>query len=330
MKKTQILGSCFALSLCATAYGQNRVEQSEQFQRRQEITAPSMRLESGTAVPELYTGENEDVGPQRVLQLRKRRTYFEVLVDSQFMWSDNVTLADNNKEESTIFVNTLEAAFAPSGLNWNGNPIEPRIGLRNQWYNYGLTPGGNDRFLGSLDFEAQTLFAEARYRFAGDWFALAGIEAQQLVDQFDYSDDFYSHIAPYFGFQWFRALSDTKALAASYRGSYHFSDTDSFFAPSDVNDRTDHSLTFSYSQELVPNLVLQPFYRFQYTYYTAQNERHETLHDLGISLAYHICKNASVRTFAGYQIKDTDDSKSVLTDYEKLDIGVGATFTIQF
>jgi hypothetical protein len=280
-------------------------------------------------VPDLYAGEDKDVGPQRVLQLKPRRTLFEVVVDSQYVWSDNVTLANSNKEESTLFVNTLQVAFAPSGLLLNGHEIAPRIGLRNQWYNYGLTPGGNDRFLGSLDFEAQTFFAEARYRLADQWHALLGTEVQQLVDQGDYSDDFYREIAPYLAVQWFRPLANNKAVSATYRGSYHFSETESLFFPDNLNNRTDHSITLSYIQEIVPKLVLQPFYRFQYTYYTEFNQRHDLLHDFGVSLAYHFNRCASLRTFAGYQIKDVQ-SKSFLPDYEKLDVGIGGTLVFEF
>lgn len=337
MKTSQILGSCLVLSVCASVYGQNRVEQTEQFQRRQEITGPTLKLEDGATAPELYGGENQDVGPQRILQLRPRRTYFDVLVDSQFLWSDNVTLAGADKTESTIFVNTVEAAFAPTGLTLDGREIQPRIGVRNQWYNYGLTPGGNDAFLGTLDFEAQSVFAETRYRVADEWYLLLGVEGQRLVDQFDYSDDFYQEIQPYIGAQWFRALGDNKAITAAYRGAYHFSDTESFLpGVGDVNDRTTHSLTLAYVHELMPKLVLQPFYRFQYTYFTGENrfsgdeQRSDFLHELGASLGYHFTRNISLRTFAGYQVKNVDDEKSSLPDYEKLDIGAGATFNIQF
>lgn len=330
MKTTQILGSCLVLSVCASVYGQSRIEQSQQLQRRQEITGPALRLEQGENAPALYSGENEDVGPQRILQLKPRRTYFDVLIDSQFMWSDNVTLAGQNKSESTIFVNTFEAAFAPSGLTLSGRPIEPRIGVRNQWYNYGLTPGGNDQFLGSLDFESQTVYGEVNYRAGDQWSVLAGIEGEQLVDQFDYSDDFYQEISPYIGAQWFKSISQNKAIAVTYRGSYHFSDTESPFDPSDVNDRTEQSLSFNYSQELVSKLVLTPYYRFQYTYFTAERERNDLLHDFGVILAYHFNRNVSVRTFANYQVKNVDDERSVLPDYEQLNIGAGATFNIQF
>ncbi|MBA4148302.1 MAG: hypothetical protein H0X66_09315 [Verrucomicrobia bacterium] len=330
MKTTQILGSCLVLSFCATASAQSpRIQQSEQFQRRQEITAPAMRLEPGQTVPELYPGESEDVGPQHLLQLKARPTQFEVLVDSQFYWSDNVNYAGSNAErESTVFVNTFQAAYAPRGLTLNGREVLPRIGLRSQWYNYGLD-GGNDSFLGSLDFEAHTLFAEGRYYLAQNWQAYLGVEASMLFDQGDYGDDFYSEIAPYWGVQWFWPIGENKLVSAGYRGFYHFSDTETFFTPSNVNDRTDHSLTFSYAHEILPKLVLQPFYRFQYTYYTEVNKRHDLLHELGLALGYRFNNCASVRTFVGYQIKDAS-SKSFLPDYEKLDAGIGATLVFRF
>lgn len=330
MKTSQLLGSCLVLSFCATAYAQSpRIQQTEQFQRRQEITAPALRLGETENVPELYPGESEDVGPQRLLQMKARRTQFEVLLDSEFYWSDNVTYAGENAErDSTVFVNTFQAAYAPRGLTLGGREVQPRVGLRSQWYNYGLD-GGNDALLGSLDFEAHTLFAEARASLAPNWQAYLGTEASMLFDQGDYGDDLYSEVAPYWGLQWFLPFAQDKVLSIGYRGYYHFSDTEAAFTPSDVNDRTDHSLTFSYAQEIVPKLVLQPFYRFQYTYYTAINERSDMLHEFGLAAAYRFTHWASLRTFVGYQIKEAS-SKSFLPDYEKLDAGIGATLVFQF
>ena len=130
--------------------------------------------------------------------------------------------------------------------------------------------------------------------------------------------------------QWFRPIAENKLVSVGYRGYYHFSDTETVaFLPSDINDRTDHSLTISYTQEILPKLIVQPFYRFQYTYYTEFNERHELLHDLGLALGYHFTPWASVRTFVGYQIKDAE-SRAVLPDYKKLDVGVGATLVFRF
>lgn len=335
MKFTQIFGSCLALSFCAStaAYAQSsRIQQSEQFQRRQEITAPAMRLEAGTSVPELYPGENEDVGPQRVLQLKPRRQWFDVFVDTQFYWSDNVNYGGSaNELESTVLINTLQAAFSPTGITLRGREFLPQVGVRSQWYNYGLA-GASDHALDQLDldFEAQTIFAEARYAFTSNLHGYAGVEANRLTDQFDYDDRFYREIAPYWRLQWFWRLSDSKILSAAYRGFYHFSATETFaFLPSNLNDRTDHSFTIAYTQEILPRFVVQPYYRFQYTYYTEFNERHEYLHDFGLSLRYHFTNWASVRTFAGYQIKDSDGGVA-LPDYEKLDLGVGAMLVFRF
>ncbi|MFN7137706.1 MAG: hypothetical protein ACK4UN_00025 [Limisphaerales bacterium] len=327
-----LLGSCLFLSICVSYAQTPRVQQLEQFQRRQEITAPPMSLAPGQAVPELYPGESEDIGPQRILQLKPRRTYFEALVDSQFYWSDNVTLAGDNEQDSTIFVNTIQAAFAPRGLTSRDRDIQPRIGVRGQWYNYGLT-GGNDRFLGSLDFHAQTLFAEVRYSLAQNLQLYVGTDLSRLVSQSDYDDPFYREVAPYLGFQWLKPIGENKAIGINYRGTYHFSETRSFFFPENVNDRTDHSVSLAYTHELMPRLVLQPYYRFQYTYYTEFNERHDYLHDLGLSLAYHFTNWANLRTFASYQIKDAGRGSvrfANLPDYEKLDVGVGATLVFRF
>ncbi len=320
---------CLGLLVFTTplfAQAPRAVQQAEQLERQRQIQAPKMELKRGQLAPELYPGESEDVGPQRILRLKPRRTLFEVVADSQYFWSDNVLLAGANETESTIFVNTIQAAVAPSGLTLKNRDIAPRIGVRAQWFNYGLD--GSDNGLGVFDFHSETAFAEGRYHCGNNWHLSLGFEATRLTDQGNY-DEFYRELAPTWAVQKFFPIGHNKLIAANYRGFYRFTETDALFTPRDINDRTDHSLALSYSHELFPRFLAQPFYRFQYTYYTGSRSRHDTLHTVGMTLSYHFAKWASLRTTASYEIKDSGD-ETILTDYEKLDVGLGASLVFRF
>src|SRR5450432_2530753 len=74
------------------------VEQFGRTQRYLQWQKPRpLNLSTNTEAPELYPGENADVGPQRILRLKPRKTYFEVIADSQCLYTGNVYLSENNK-----------------------------------------------------------------------------------------------------------------------------------------------------------------------------------------------------------------------------------------
>src|ERR1039458_7518970 len=123
------------------------VQQLQNNQISRELQVPVTGLVAGTNAPELYRGENEDVGPQRILRLNPRRTDFDVLFDSQFFFSDNANFAQEPASiASPVFVNTVQAAFAPSAVQFGSGKIAGAVGVARQWYNYG------DNRLAPLDF----------------------------------------------------------------------------------------------------------------------------------------------------------------------------------
>src|SRR4051794_17690526 len=86
------LSPVFVTSLRAQAAlpPSRKVEATGRFQGQQERM---LNLKLDESAPELYPGENEDVGSQRILRLKPRRTNWEAVVDSQYIWSDNITMA---------------------------------------------------------------------------------------------------------------------------------------------------------------------------------------------------------------------------------------------
>jgi hypothetical protein len=73
----------------------------QQFQNNQ-LSQPQQtiltNLTVGHAAPELYQGENADVGPQRILRLNPRPLYFGVLLDSQGFYTDNANYAQDDRQ----------------------------------------------------------------------------------------------------------------------------------------------------------------------------------------------------------------------------------------
>src|SRR5450432_1281488 len=87
-------------------------------------------------VPEFYEGETSDIGPQSVLQVKRKRTYVEAFADEQFFYTDNVFLANHDKQGASVLISTVQAALAPSPYEFAGGLLAPRIGYQQQWFTY--------------------------------------------------------------------------------------------------------------------------------------------------------------------------------------------------
>jgi hypothetical protein len=97
---------------------------------------------------------------------------------------------------------------------------------------------------------------------------------------------------------------------------------------SHINDRLDSSFGLTLTRELIPHLIGQAYYRFQWSHYTENSDRNDVYHSLGLALVYNFNDWASVRAFLGYENRNsTDDS---VADYNKFDSGGGLTFTARF
>src|ERR1035441_10562474 len=85
-KLTKLLLGCVVMSagsLLAQPTAPTAIQQQQNFQQNMEQRQPLISLKPGTNAPEIYQGENADVGPQHILRLLPQRTYFMVQADSQ-------------------------------------------------------------------------------------------------------------------------------------------------------------------------------------------------------------------------------------------------------
>jgi hypothetical protein len=331
---------CASLPSFLRAQPQTQIQQFERTQRGSPLlkTTP-LTIGTNTFAPEMYPGENQDVGPQRILRVKPRRTFFEAIADSQYFYTDNARLSDDAKVGSALFVNTIQAAFAPEPYRIQHGQFAPMIGYRSQWFNYDLD-GHNDN-LNTLDFHAQTAFLNGRYQI-GMWQFYAGTDFTRLLNYPSYSEA-YKEFVPTFAIQKFFPVNDRLIFIVGGQFSYHLTDTTALLIGTNlltgktVNDRYDVIGNVSFSYEVLPKLIVQPLYRFQYTHYwrfadsvsgPAAASRVDFVHTVGISVAYYFNKNVAARVFAGYERRDSDFSSAY--DYHKFDGGGGVSLLVRF
>ena len=72
----------------------------------------SMNLETTTTnAPELYPDENEDVGPQHILRMKRAPDFFEALADTQYGYTDNDRLLHDSRPTTAYAINTLQSGY---------------------------------------------------------------------------------------------------------------------------------------------------------------------------------------------------------------------------
>jgi hypothetical protein len=317
-----VLAGIFSLRAQPAAVQQ--LENTRQAQQQQTLL-PVMT--AGTNAPELYTGENLDVGPQRILRLNPRPDYFEVLLDSQVFFTDNANFADSPaKIHSVVFVDTIQALFTPPAIALGPGKFAPTLGAASQWYNY------ENNAMSPFDFEAETFFFNGKYTL-GKWQFGGGANYTRLVNQSAY-DQTYSELMPTLGVQRVFTINDNMLFTISDQVDYHFTQVPVIPGGSrtDINDRLDDAVTFTFSWQMTRHLILQPYYRFEYSDYqenTLMNSnRNDFLHTVGITLAYYFNKSASLRVFFNYSRKQSDDAFTPA--YHEYDGGVGVSLDFKF
>jgi len=299
--------------------------QNNQLNTLQQIPLPGLR--PGTNAPELYPGENADIGPQRILRLNPRPNYFDVFLDSQVYYSDNPTYAQQstNKIGSYVFINTIQFALAPPPSNLGPGKFAPTIGIASQWYNY-----ENNR-ISSLDFDAQTAFVGAKYS-VGKWVATLNYNYTRLMDQ-TYYNQTYEESLPSLAVQRFFVINDKMLLALGDQVDYHFTKVQTFPGlATDLSDHFDNILFVTFNWQITPRLAFQPFYRFQYSYYRRNSvdtaNRDDTLNALGLTIIYNFNKYISARAFANYNHMHSTDPANL--SYSEVNGGVGGSLDIKF
>ncbi|HEV2696027.1 MAG TPA: hypothetical protein VG347_24275 [Verrucomicrobiae bacterium] len=339
MKLSRALIPASLLTSFSIAHGQQAAIQQLQNMQQQQLSMPQPELRTGTNAPELYTGENEDIGPQHVLRVgtseAPRRRYFDGQLDTQIFYTDNANYSGSHERVSSwVFVNTVQAAFAPDPFNLGPGKFAPALGFSSQWYNY------TDNRMSPLDFDAQTAFANLRY-LLGYWQFGVGVNYTRLLSQDGYNST-YDEWLPNMDVQRIIPVTTATAFIIGDAMSYHFSEVPQLllptlppsFAParSDINDHFDNTAYVTFNWQPTAHLTVQPFYRFQYSNYknatVPGSIRNDYLNAFGITLIYNFNQYISARAFYSYTTKSSDDALS--PSYDEMNGGVGATLEIKF
>ena len=331
------VGLLFATRNSNAQTGANQLVDNSQQRRQMEQSA---NLDTNSlAAPELYAGETGDLGPQSVLALKPHRWHLEAFADVQYFFTDNLFLSDQSRQKADVLVSTLQAAIVTPSLKVMDGDLTARAGFQQQWFCFGIAnDSGENSFnfnsisggrasLDQFDFNAETASADLNWTRAG-WNLNAGFDYRRLVDSASYNE-FYHENVPNWGLQKNIELASWLSATAGYQGDYRF--TQSQLPPphlgSDLNDRTDHSLYALLNFKISKYCLIQPGYRFQFSYYTGQ-KRDDYLNSLGLALYFPLSQNVSLRAFLNDNILGTDGK--FVQNYYEFDAGAGFTLNIRF
>jgi predicted porin len=302
------------------------IQQLQNNQITRQLQPPVPILSPGTNAPELYPGENLDVGPQRILRMMPRHTYLDVLFDSQAFLTDNANYAPEQAAISSwVFINTVQAAFTPPAVEIGPGKAAVAVGLASQWYNYG------DNRMESFDFNAETLFINGNYT-VGKWQFGAGINLTRLVNQENY-DESYREFMPNLGVQRMIPLNDRMFFTVGDLVDFHLTEVPSVLGSrSDINDRFDNIASLAFTWQATRHLLVQPYYRFQYSNYQHDTPgtfgRNDYLQSVGLSAAYYFTRQVSLRAFYNYNRRQSNDPFTPA--YLEMNGGPGLTLDIKF
>lgn len=302
------------------------IQQLQNNQITRELQPPSPILSVGTNAPELYAGENLDVGPQRILRMIPRHTWFDLLFDSQAFFTDDANYAPQPAAISSwVFVNTVQAALTPPAVTLGPGRASVAIGLASQWYNYG------DNRMEPFDFNAETVFANGTFT-VGKWQFGAGANLTRLVNQENY-DETYREFMPNLGIQRVIPLNDRMFFTVGELVDDHLTEVPSVLGSrTDINDRFDSIASLTFTWQPLHHLLIQPSYRFQYSNYQhdapGTSGRDDYLQSVGLSAAYYFNRQVSLRAFYNYNRRQSNDPFTPA--YREMNGGPGLSLDIKF
>ena len=329
---TRILFSLSAVTLlAATASAQTpgAIENVDALQHQRSLAQSATGGDE--SAPELYAGESGDVGPQSVLRVKPRRSWFEAMVDAQFFYTDNMFLSQNNAIDTGVLVSTAQVAVAPTAYELPcGSLLAPRVGYRHQWFDFGLdgkTLPSSTTKLSDFDFNVETIFSDVTVTH-GKWSALLGFDYQRLLTTSGYSEFYHERVLRW-GVSREIPVCDRSTLVVGYEGDFRGTDSRSIVDP-DFNDRMNQGVFATYNIAPCEHAVIQPYYRFKFTHFThfPGGPRNDYLNSFGVAVYWVVCKHANVRAFVGYDIKNSDSP--FVSEYSRLDAGGGVNVSIRF
>jgi hypothetical protein len=343
MKNILSLLALGAVVTAAQAQNNPGVNQADatRAQRSTENALPA--LHPGDALPSLYDGESEDVGPQSVLRVKKT-PWLRASLDVQAFYTDNMLYTEHDKEDAGVSITTVEGAFMTKPCITRFASYRGEFGYRHQFYNYFgnddvLKQGSTSYDAQDFDFDSSTFFANLAMQTRHCQFGL-GLDYNRLFGFKDLRknnyDEFYSDVSPRWSAQRDIRICNRSQLSLVYLGSYHFTQEDkpllnaAGYDDLDIRDdrseRWEHTFVAAYTVALPGSTAVQPYCRLQYNDFAHTDDYF--VRTGGLSIGWYPCENFSVRGFVSYSWSDAKNS--YVAEYEKLDAGGGVTATWRF
>jgi len=336
----KILPSLLVFSAVSTAFGQTAIFQQDLTNTSDDVSPEVGEWRKSTA-PYFFEEEIEDVGPQYLLSAAQKRTVFRFSGDFQTYFTSNANLTNNGAVNSSISVGTIQPEFLPFETNIDEGLVSTRVGVRFQWYRYGIY-GNQDKQVfpnypvSNNDFDSISPYAEANYRNGG-WYGAIGFEYTQLENQFA-DRIFYKESAPYWAGGYTLEVTPQSAFYFQYDGRYRFTKTTPGATPipfiGDLNNRVDQAFSIIYSHIFFEDLLVQGSYRFQWTGYTdgsrlqGNRNRDDIYNTVSAVVSYWVFDEVAVRVFVNWQDRNTDDRFA--QDYQVFNGGGGVNISMNF
>jgi hypothetical protein len=337
---------------------QMAIQQLESIKTREQTQALSPSSLSKPAeeetLPQLYPGESQDLGSQKLLRQKPKKSYFEAFADSQFSYTSNALLSDTGPQDAGIWATTLSAAFAPQPFELGPGKLAVRAGYRQLFWIYDIKKENAPSGLNQNNFLFGTVFLSGRYSFLDNWGATLGLDYNRVLTgqagsdwqwsrlvEFGHWKETYVELTPNWGVDRSFNLSARWSGSLAYSGAYHFSSADPQSAQQSTrrsNDRIDNALMASLMFVPTEQFMIQPFARVLHSAYTrsgavdpaAGNDSHrrDWTHSFGLNVMWMPTPALAVRATAGGEFRDSSDP--IIPDYSKFDTSLGLSVSIRF
>ena len=325
----------FAVTTGAQAQTSPAVAQTDSIRQQREAQDLLRNLGPGDDAPALYDEDESDLGPQMILRERKNR-WFRTSVDVQVHYTDNMFFLKDGDVDTALAITTFEGAVVtpPCITRWASYRAE--VGYRYQFFEYfgkdepisPFVPFRRDDY----SFESSTAFADvvaqtAHYQFR------AGFDYTHLFGNEPLRPDgktFYREAAPRWSVQRNFRVCDWSQFSVAYLGAYRFADEEPILGGyEDRHSRWEHSAVAAYSIALPGDVVIQPYYRYQFSNFDEfeTQDFSEQLHTAGLGIGWYPSENFSVRLFGNYNWASSDFE---VREYDQLNVGGGLNLTFRF
>lgn len=294
-------------------------------------TAPADAPGENT-IPELFTGELEDVGPQYLLLPAAQRQPWELWTDVEITGTSNATLVNSNPKFSTI-------TSVQAGVTWHAAPtprwggqLDWEAGLRGQTYRYGYLTGVKEKInfveVDRNNFDLVGAHVRAAWS-RGDWTVAASLRGTTMRNRAA-GHTFYEELA--LEWQAFRnwQLTPTRAAAIGLEGAGRVTNTDSYgIFPDGWNDRAELGWFAVLDQALGRGWHVQPAVRLMATRYTRSGRsRTDWQGSARAALIHPLGRRAELRLSAGYDQRESTESD--ISDYHKWDLALAGSASWRF